>query len=70
MCVCVRAHALIKVGEWGISVLETMTNEEKQFKTKGPKWKRAVKKKGKGRKEFIAKEKRLYARPLSLREIK
>ena len=72
VCVCVRARipVLIKVGESGISALEIMTNEEKEFKTKGPEWKRPLRKEVKSRKGLRSKEHHLYVRLLSLREIK
>ena len=39
-----NAHLLIKVEEWGISVLKITTSEEKEFKAKGTEWKRVLKK--------------------------
>lgn len=63
-------HVLKQVGEWRISVLEIMTNYKKEFKTKGPKWKRTLKNEVKGRKELRSKEYVLYSRFLNLREIK
>lgn len=70
VCVCIYTHVLKQVGEWRISVPEIMTNYKKEFKTKGPKWKRTLKKEVKGRKKLRYKEHVLYARLLNLREIK
>lgn len=57
---------LTKVEEWGISVLRSTTNEEKEFKAKSREWKKVLKKEGKGRKELKFKENLLYVRLLSL----
>ena len=63
-------HMLKQVGEWRMSILEIITNYKKEFKTKGPEWKRTLKKEVKGGKELRSKEHVSYSRLLNLREIK
>ena len=53
-----------------MSILEIITNYKKEFKTKGPEWKRTLKKEVKGGKELRSKEHVSYSRLLNLREIK
>lgn len=64
MYVC--AHMIIQVREWGVSVLVIT----ERVKSKGFKMEEKVKMEGKSRRELRSKEHLLYARLLSLREVK